>query len=388
MANQGIKREVTHARRWAAASVLLNSSLAAGKGIAGWASGSAALMGDAAHSATDVVGSAAALLGLWLAGRQHPSFPYGLYKAENLATLVSALAIVLAGYEIARHALLGEPSMPLVGVALPAALASLVVTVSFGLLQLRRGRRLHSPALKADARDYLTDGLSTALVIGGLVGAWLGLNLDRWAAAAVSGFVFWSGGQLLWRALRDLMDQAIDRQTERALIHTAEEDPSVQGVERVLSRTAGGRFLVEMDVLPRTSSLEKAELLTKNLERKLLQEFPQLVSVRVRARSVPKDHIRRFTPVQSPGGELEAHLARAPWFRLQEIDRKSGQVLHEESLKNPHSTAETKRGLLVGRWLLDLKPDQVVVAERKEGTAVALLEEAGVELVTKEPADV
>ncbi len=162
MASQGSTTEINHARRWAAASVLLNSALAAGKGVAGWASGSVALMGDAVHSATDVVGSAAALLGLWLAGRQHPSFPYGLYKAENLATLVSALVIMLAGYEIARHAYLGEPSMPLVGVALPAALVSLVITLAFGLLQLRSGRLLHSPALKADARDYLTDGLSTA----------------------------------------------------------------------------------------------------------------------------------------------------------------------------------------------------------------------------------
>jgi predicted Fe-Mo cluster-binding NifX family protein len=138
-----------------------------------------------------------------------------------------------------------------------------------------------------------------------------------------------------------------------------------------------------MDVLPRTSSLQKAELLTKNLERKLLEKFPQLASVRVRARSVPKNRIRRFTPVKSPEGELEAHLARAPWFHLQELDRATGQVLHEEYLENPHGSAETKRGLLVGRWLLDLKPDQVVVAERKEGTAAALLEEAGVELVPR-----
>ncbi len=216
------------------------------------------------------------------------------------------------------------------------------------------------------------------------MGAWLGLNLDRWAAALVSGLVFWSGGQLLWRALCDLMGQAIDRDTERALIQTAEDDPLVQGVERVLSRTAGGRFLVEMDVLPRTSSLEKAELLSRNLERKLLRSFPQVVSVRVRARSGPKDHIRRFTPVQSPGGPLDAYLARASWFCLQEVDRASGEVLHEDCLENPHASAVTKRGFLVGRWLLDLKPDQVVVVERKEGTAAALLEEAGVELVTDE----
>lgn len=383
MADTDRQGEIGHARRWAAASVLLNATLAAGKGAAGWAAGSAALIGDAVHSATDVVGSGAALLGLWLAGRQHPSFPYGLYKAENLATLMSALAVLLAGYEIGRHALLGGSSRPLVGLALPVAVSSLVATLGFGLLQLRRGRRLHSPALTADARDYLADGLVTAVVVVGLLGSWLGLDLERWAAAAVSGFVLWSGGQLLWRALRDLMDRAIDRDTERAMIKEVEADPAVLGVERLLSRTAGGRFLVELDMVPRTSSLEKAELLGRNLERKLLRDFPQVVSARVRSRSLPKDHIRRLTPVKEPGGELEPHLARAHWFRIQELDRGSGELLHEEHVANPHAEAESKRGLLVGRWLLDMKPDQVWVAQRKEGTAAALLEEAGVELLER-----
>ena len=41
----------------------------------------------------------------------------------------------------------------------------------------------------------------------------------------------------------------------------------------------------------------------------------------------------------------------------------------------------------MGRWLLGLKSDQVVVAEIKEGTAAVLLKEAGVELIlAKDPA--
>ena len=80
--------------------------------------------------------------------------------------------------------------------------------LAFGLYQLRSGRRLHSIALEADARDYLADGLSTAVVVVSLIGAYFGFRLDRWAAGAVSAFVFWSGGQLLLRAVRDLMDEA------------------------------------------------------------------------------------------------------------------------------------------------------------------------------------
>ncbi|MBW2564892.1 MAG: hypothetical protein JRE29_12825, partial [Deltaproteobacteria bacterium] len=54
---------------------------------------------------------------------------------------------------------------------------------------------------------------------------------------------------------------------------------------------------------------------------------------------------------------------------------------HHEYIRNPHWQAETKKGFLVGKWLLGFKPDQVVVVEKKEGTAAALLSEAGVELL-------
>ena len=44
------------------------------------------------------------------------------------------------------------------------------------------------------------------------------------------------------------------------------------------------------------------------------------------------------------------------------------------------SPAASPPGFLVGKWLLEFKPDQVVLPRDKEGTAAALLKEAGVEI--------
>jgi len=41
---------------------------------------------------------------------------------------------------------------------------------------------------------------------------------------------------------------------------------------------------------------------------------------------------------------------------------------------------EKKKGLLVGNWLLSLKPDEVVVPGNHQGTATALLREAGIDI--------
>ncbi|MBW1678663.1 MAG: cation diffusion facilitator family transporter [Deltaproteobacteria bacterium] len=372
--------EIKKARTRAAVSVFINLTLAFGKGIAGVLAGSSALLGDAINSATDVIASAAAYMGLWLAGRRHASFPYGLYKAETIATLVTSIAIILAGYEIGRRALLGPGTMPDVKLALPVALASLVVSFSFGFYQLRMGRRLHSPALVADARDYLADGMSTGVVVISLIGAYFGLNLDRWAAGAVALFVFWSGGQLLWRALRDLMDEAIDRDAEREIIGLVMSHPRVGKVEQCLSRTAGGRFIVDLDVVLRTHSHELAHRIAHSLEHEICRQFPRVVMARIKTHSRQPEHIRRLTPVKEPGGVIADHFAKAPWFLMETIERVSNKIIREENLQNPYWQAETRRGFLVGKWLLELKPDQVVLPRDKEGTAAALLKEAGVEI--------
>lgn len=382
------RTEIKKARNRAAISVIVNLLLVAGKGAAGVIGGSAALLGDAVHSAADVIASATTFFGLWLAGKHHPSFPYGLYKAETLATLVTSVAVMLAGYEIARRAVLEPETIPDVAVALPVAVVALVITISFGLYQLRAGRRLHSIALEADARDYLADGLSTSVVVISLIGAYFGLRLDRWAAGAVAVFVFWAGGQLLWRALRDLMDEAIDRNTEREIIEQVESHPRVEHVEKCLSRMVGSRFMVDLDVVIRSHSFELAHRIAHWLENEIRRRFPLVVMARVRTQYRQSEQLLRLTPVKAPNGSIEVHLAKAPWFCMETVERSSNKISRREYVQNPYWQAETKRGFLVGKWLLDFKPDQVFVAREKEGTASALLKEAGVEVILVENPDV
>ncbi len=369
------------ARKRALLSICVNVLLASFKGAAGYLSGSTALVSDAIHSATDVLGSTASYLGLWVAGKRHPSFPYGLYKAETVATLVTSMAVLLAAYEIGRRALFGSSRVVDVGIALPVAVLSLLVSLAFGLFQLRAGRSLNSPALVADARDYLADCLSTTVVLAGLGGSYYGVDLDRWAAAIVSLFVFRAGGELLVTALKDLLDAAIDRDTEREIIRLVESHPSVMRVQRCLSRTTGGRFIVDMDVVLKTPSSRQADSICDRMEEKIVSRFPMVVLARIRPHFERPEKIRRITPVKGPEGEMSPHLAKAPWFLLEEIDRSTGKIVSVELMSNPHKDAERKRGYLVGKFLLEHKPDQVVNPGRKQGTAVALLEEAGVEIL-------
>lgn len=373
--------ELRSARRRAVVSIGVNLCLAVSKGVAGVAGNSTALLGDAIHSAADVLASTATYVGLWVAGRKHPSFPYGLYKAETIATLVTSVAVLVAACEIGRQALFGPERLPNVGIALPVALLSLVVALGFGIMQLRAGHRLNSTALQADARDYLADSLSTAVVLLGLVAGYFGFAVDRWAAGAVSLFVFRAGGQLMVTALKDLLDGAMDRDMEREIIRMVEEYPRVTKVKHCLSRTAGGRFIIDMDVVLKTRSHQVADQVADHLEVEIPEQFPRVVMARIRPHYGREDIIRRLTPMTRPEGEVEEHLARAPWFLLELVDETAGnKVVSREYVENPHWREERKKGFLTGRWLLSLKPDQVFAPGPHEGTAEALLREAGVEI--------
>ncbi len=63
----------------------------------------------------------------------------------------------------------------------------------------------------------------------------------------------------------------------------------------------------------------------------------------VKIHSHEPDKLRRLTPVKKPEGQIEAHMARAPWFLLETINRADEKISHRVYIPNPHWQAETKK---------------------------------------------
>lgn len=81
--------------------IIANLLLAIIKGVAGVLTNSKALIADAFHSASDVVSSFAVLIGIRAARKPpDPEHPYGHGKAENIATLIVSILLIIVGFEI------------------------------------------------------------------------------------------------------------------------------------------------------------------------------------------------------------------------------------------------------------------------------------------------
>lgn len=90
----------------------------------------------------------------------------GLYKLENVASVVIALFIFIAGYEIIREIFSSVGSIPRISLSYIILLfAGTVATLLFGQYAIAVGRRTESPTLIAEGRHRQVDVLSSIVVL-------------------------------------------------------------------------------------------------------------------------------------------------------------------------------------------------------------------------------
>ncbi len=250
-------------------SICINLFLVAVKSVLGLISGSLALIADATHSATDAVSSATVLAGIKISKRKSINFPYGLYKVENFVSLISAIFIFIAGYEII-HTVFFETQVlktQYLPYAIGGVLLSIGVTFFFSHYELKQGKALGSPSLIADAKHIRTDMLSSAVIMAGLIGVLFGFSLDKAAALLVLFFVFRSGFNIFVNALRVLLDASMDFETMDRVKSIIIEDPRVLSVNALWGRNSGPFKFIEADIVLNVNDLEKAHFACQVIEK-------------------------------------------------------------------------------------------------------------------------
>jgi cobalt-zinc-cadmium efflux system protein len=206
-----------------------NAGLLAAELLGGFAFASLALLADAAHLATDVVGLAVALVAQTLVTRPASDRrTFGLRRAEALGAQANALLVLGAAVWIAVEAVgrLGTGhEVDGAGVVAVAAVALALNGVSAAVLAGVAGRRLN---LRAALVHLLADvGSSFAVLVAGVgILAFAADWLDPVASLAIAALVVWS----IWGLLRD---------TTNVLLEAAPRDLVVGDVEHALAAAPG-----------------------------------------------------------------------------------------------------------------------------------------------------
>jgi len=375
--------------RWGWCSLLINVVLVGLHGLLAVLSGSLAVDAEVVHNLLDLLGAAAVLVGIRLAGRKSRRFPYGLYKVESMVALGLAGLVLLAAYEVSRDALLSAPRE--IHTA-PWMFAVLVVTAAIPLLfshfELRAGRAARSPALIADAREYRVHAFTTGLVFVGLASQRTGWTFDRVAAVLIVLVVLKTGWDLLADAMRVLLDASLETDTLLQIRQIIEADPMVTEVNWVTGRNAGRYCFVETGLALRATSRRKVESATQRIEAAVRDVIPHIERVLVQVEQASSPHVRYAVPVAAADGPVSEHFGEAPYFAILTLQRVDRSVVERRVVVNPFRNVERGKGIRVAEWLVAQKVDVVLSREVLQGKGPAyVFRDAGIELRLTEAAE-
>jgi cation diffusion facilitator family transporter len=262
-------------------SIFAVSFLIAMKVVASIVTGSISIRADAIHSAIDLVGAIVGFIGIKIAGkppdRKHP---FGHGKAENVAGVVIAALIFIAGGIIAYQAisrLISGATLELVTVGIYVTAAAIVINLAVSWYTMRVARRTDSVALEATARDLLADVLSSAAVLVGLIlvritGVAL---LDPIVALLVAILIFRTAFLAMKRSFSGLLDTRLPRTEERKLIAVlGKHGGQMVSFHKIRTRKAGSQRYIDFHlVLPKDVSVERAHKLCDELEQEIEAEL-------------------------------------------------------------------------------------------------------------------
>lgn len=265
---------------------IINILLLAFKFAAGILGHSAAMIADAIHSLTDFVTDAIVLIFVRLGSKPTDhDHDYGHGKYETLASAIIGVSLLVVGMMICYsgvtktyHAMCGEPLQQPGFIALAAAVASVVLKEWAYRFTVRVGRRCHSEAVVANAWHHRSDALSSVGTTVGIGGAIiLGEKwavLDPLTAIVVSFFIMKAAWSVLSKAVGELTDGSLPKETEDEIESIVSEDNEVSVVHNLCTRRIGNRIAIEMHVrMPGETSLYVAHHHATEIEQRLKQRF-------------------------------------------------------------------------------------------------------------------
>ena len=279
------RRRLGSAEGWL--SILVNALLALVKLLAGLYTGSLAILSDAVHSLSDCLTSVVVIVGFHFshraADRRHP---FGHGRAEAISTLIIAILLILAGFELGRSSLLRilKPStVEFSWIVLVILIITLLVKEWLARFSEKLGKLLGSGALKADAWHHRLDALSTGVVVLALVLQYWHLPyVDGVAGMLVSAMVIWSGFGIASETFDDLLGRSPDPQQIERLSKLVKQVPGAANVHEILVHDYGLNTFISMDIeVASELSLIEAHEIAEKVSELVSREFNAQVSVHV-----------------------------------------------------------------------------------------------------------
>lgn len=290
------------------------------------------------------------LAGLRLSERHSSTFPLGLYKLQNLVSVLFGGFVIILSYELLK----GNVWKLYVGHGTPhggfLAFSSLVLSVAvagfFAWYKAKVGKEERCPALTADSRNSLADFLAFLGVAVSIMLEMAGVRHIHSVITTIVGlYLLYAGGRVLVGGLKVLLDASVDRKTLQQVKRLAESHPLVESVVDVRGRSSGSYRFINLSLLVVTADLREAKSVAGELENRIRDSIPDVDTVKVEFDVRGKRSLLCAVAVEGPGGTVPPLFAEAPELQLLDINVSGGSVAFAERLENPVPPGSAGRGV-------------------------------------------
>jgi cation diffusion facilitator family transporter len=237
-------------------SIIGNIVLTLFKLVAGIMANSAAMVSDAVHSASDIVGSMVVIIGVRASSRKEDrQHPYGHERLECIAAIILAVILFAVGISIGyagiQRVILGisdELVMPGL-LALIAAIISIAAKEGMYWYTRVAAKKINSTSLMAEAWHHRSDVFSSLGSFAGILGARLGLPvLDPLACIIICVFIVKVAYNIFTDAINKMVDHSCDEETVKSMSEAALNQEGVKSLDLIRTRMFGNRVYVEIEI--------------------------------------------------------------------------------------------------------------------------------------------
>ncbi len=232
--------------------IVCNCILFVFKFVAGLMTGAVSVSADAFNNLSDAGSSIVTFIGFKMAGKPADNdHPFGHGRIEYISGLVVAMAIVIMGYELFTQSLdriFNPVDTEFSIVSVVILVGSILMKMWMAVFNRTLGKKLDSTAMKATATDSLSDCISTAVVLLGLIiSAITGFNIDGYAGLVVAAFVLMAGVEAAKDTLNPLLGEPAEQEFVEQLEAYVMENEMIIGVHDVIVHNYGpGRVFASM----------------------------------------------------------------------------------------------------------------------------------------------
>lgn len=246
---------------------------------------SAALTADGLNNFTDVISSVTVLIGLRLAQRPADhDHRYGHWKIESLASLITSLIMLLVGGEVlfssVKSLIEQKTQHPdyLAGI-IGLAAGSLMFLVYYTNRNL--ANKAHSSALKAAAKDNLSDALTSIGTALAIFAATWGYSWVDGVTALVVGLIILKTAWGIFRESTFDLSDGFDEDKLDQYIVAINDVEGVGGIKSIKGRSLGSNVYLDLIItIDPEMSVRKSHAITQEIQQ-LLQERFQVYDVDV-----------------------------------------------------------------------------------------------------------